>query len=179
MITRKLCLLGAFSVGKTSLMRRFVQGVFDERYISTLGVKIDTKTVELGEDAVKLVIWDIEGADPADHNKELISTRMKAYLAGTDGLLLVADGTRLLTIDTAREIYRWFRSDFPGVPVALLLNKSDLVDDWQAGEGCPDGFDGLLQCFTTSALSGANVERTFLGLSNALVSTQDVEDGNG
>ena len=178
MITRKLCLLGAFSVGKTSLMRRFVQGVFDERYITTLGVKIDTKTVELGENTVKLVIWDIEGADPADPQNELISTRMKAYLAGTDGLLLVADGTRLLTVDAARDIYRWFLNDFPGVPVALLLNKSDRVGEWQIDEGCPDGFDGLLQCFTTSALSGENVERTFLHLADALVSKRDVADGD-
>ena len=63
MITRKVCLLGAFAVGKTSLMRRFVHGVFDERYLTTLGVKIDTKTVELDGKAVKLVIWDIEGAE--------------------------------------------------------------------------------------------------------------------
>jgi len=173
LITRKLCLLGAFSVGKTSLLRRFVRGVFDERYITTLGVKIDTKTVEQANHTVKLVIWDIEGSDPADPENELISTRMKAYLAGTDGLLLVADGTRILTINTAREIYRWFRREFPAVPVALLLNKSDLVDDWQAGEGFPDGFDGLSQCFTTSALSGENVERTFLYLSDALMSPKE------
>ncbi len=169
MINRKLCLLGAFAVGKTSLMRRFVQGVFDERYTTTLGVKIDTKTVELGKQTTKLVIWDIEGADPADQEMQLISSRMKAYLAGTDGVLLVADGTRPATIDVTRHIYKWFSSEFPGVPVALLLNKSDLTDQWRMGDDCPEGFEGLLQCFTTSALSGENVEHTFVSLAEALV----------
>lgn len=178
MISRKLCLLGAFAVGKTSLMRRFVKGVFDERYITTLGVKIDTKTVELENQTAKLVIWDIEGADPADRENQLISSRMKAYLAGTDGLLLVADGTRPVTIDTARAIYRWFTAEFPSVPAALLLNKSDLVEEWAAGEGCLDGFDGLLQCFTTSALSGENVERTFLYLAEALTKDENRADGD-
>lgn len=168
MIKRKICLLGAFAVGKTSLMRRFVHGVFDERYLTTLGVKIDTKTVDLEHETVKLVIWDIEGADPADHELLLVNSRMRAYLQGTDGALLVADGTRPSTIDIAREVYEWFTGEYPGVPVALLLNKSDLVDQWQVEKGCLEGFSGILQCFTTSALSGENVERTFFYLAEAL-----------
>jgi len=175
-ISRKICLLGAFAVGKTSLTRRFVHGVFDERYLTTLGVKIDTKTLELDTATVKLVIWDIEGADPADRETRLINSRMKAYLQGTNGVLLVADGTRPPTIEIARQIYRDFRGDYPGVPVALLLNKSDLAEQWQSGHDVPDGFDGLLQCFTTSALSGENVERTFFFLAEAL--TKDCEPAN-
>jgi GTPase SAR1 family protein len=149
-------------------MRRFVHGVFDERYITTLGVKIDTKTVEVDSEAVKLVLWDIEGADPADQEIQLVNSRIESYLQGTDGVLLVADGTRPSTIEVARSIHEWFVVEHPGVPVALLLNKSDLTEQWQVDKRCLEGFDGLSQCFTTSALSGENVERTFFYLAEAL-----------
>ena len=177
MINRKISLLGGFAVGKTSLMRRFVHGVFDERYITTLGVKIDTKTVDLENGTVKLIIWDIEGADPADEEILLVNSRMRAYLQGTDGALLVADGTRPSTIEIARQVHEWFTVEYPGVPVALLLNKSDLVDQWQVEDGCLEGFEGILQCFTTSALSGENVERTFFHLAKAL--NKDIAPADG
>ena len=162
-------MLGAFAAGKTSLMRRFVHGVFDERYITTLGVKIDTRMVEVDTEAVKLIIWDIEGADPADEEIQLANSRIKSYLQGTDGVLLVADGTRPSTIEVARSIHEWFAGEYPGVPVALLLNKSDLTEQWRVDKNCLEGFDGLSQCFTTSALSGENVERTFIYLAEALI----------
>jgi small GTP-binding protein len=176
-ITRKLCLLGAFSVGKTSLLRRFVHGVFDERYITTLGVKIDTKTVEVAGKAVKLVIWDIEGADPADREPDLINPRMRAYLQGADGVLLVADGTRAGTLEVARELLDSFRSGYPPVPAVLLLNKSDLADQWQVDTAQVAGLEGLAQSFTTSALSGENVEATFGYLAERLTRGDDRTDG--
>ena len=82
MISRKVCLLGAFAVGKTSLVRRFVHEVFDERYQTTLGVRIDTKVVPIQGGDVKFIIWDLEGADPADGGAELVNSRMLAYLQG-------------------------------------------------------------------------------------------------
>ena len=178
MISRKICVLGAFAVGKTSLTRRFVHGVFDERYLTTLGVKIDTKTVKLDTATVKLVIWDIEGADPADHEVQLVNSRMKAYLQGTDGILLVADGTRPSTVDVARDIHQWLLAEYPDVPVTLLVNKSDLADLWQVDHHALDGFDGLLQKFTTSALSGENVELIFFSLAEALAKNDEPPDGD-
>jgi len=168
LISRKICLLGAFAVGKTSLVRRFVHEVFDERYATTLGVKIDTKIVDLDSGSVKLIIWDMEGADPADKDAELVSSRMQAYLQGVDGVLLVADGTRLSTVEIVNRIHEWFGSGYPDIPVALLLNKSDLVEQWHASESIMEDWAGSLQCFTTSALSGKNVERTFHYLAEAL-----------
>lgn len=168
MISRKICLLGAFAVGKTSLVRRYVHEVFDERYTTTLGVKIDTKTVGLVPEPVKLIIWDMEGADPADKEAELISSRMQAYLRGVDGALLVADGTRLPTVDIARRIHRWFGAAHPGIPVALLLNKADLAEQWKVTDDTLLNWAGPLQSFTASALSGDNVDRTFHYLAEAL-----------
>jgi hypothetical protein len=63
MLQKKICMLGGFSVGKTSLVKRFVESVFSETYLTTVGVKIDKKTVNLGERAVNLILWDVAGDD--------------------------------------------------------------------------------------------------------------------
>ena len=61
-IQKKICMIGDFSVGKTSLVGRFVRQSFSEKYLTTVGVKIDTKLVKLTENQdVKLILWDIAG----------------------------------------------------------------------------------------------------------------------
>ena len=178
MRTRKVCLLGAFAVGKTSLVRRFVHGVFDERYLTTLGVKIDTKTVELEDRTVKLVVWEIEGADPDDDDSSTIRSRMQTYLQGADGVLVVVDGTRAVTVATARDIVGDFTRQNPGVPLVLMLNKSDRADEWQVDPRQLEGFPGLSQSFTTSALSGENVEATFTFLAELLTERDGSFEGH-
>ena len=83
---KKVCMLGAFSVGKTSLVKRFVQSIFSETYLTTVGVKIDKKNVELSDRIVTLILWDLAGED------DIASLRM-SYLRGSAGYVLVADGT--------------------------------------------------------------------------------------
>jgi len=168
MINRKVCLLGAFSVGKTSLLRRFVHEVFDDRYTTTLGVKIETKVVELESDTAKLVIWDMEGADPAVEESEMVTPRMKAYLMGVHGVLIVADGTRPITVKAAQELTNYMQAEYPGVATAMLLNKADLVDQWRVSDAQMEELSSSLHCFTTSALSGENVESTFTYLAKVL-----------
>ena len=58
-IQKKICLLGDFAVGKTSLIRRFVEDRFDDRYLSTIGVKISRKPMEMSEFTLNLLIWDL------------------------------------------------------------------------------------------------------------------------
>jgi small GTP-binding protein len=79
-------MLGGFSVGKTSLIKRFVESVFSEKYLTTVGVKIDTKTVDVQGRSVNLILWDIAGEDDT-------ATIRMSYLRGCSGYLLVADGT--------------------------------------------------------------------------------------
>src|SRR5438046_92890 len=93
-VQKKVCILGGFSVGKTSLIRRYVESIFSETYITTVGVKIDKKTLDLGGRLVSLILWDVAGED------DMASFRM-TYLRGAAGYLLVADGTRPSTLDVA------------------------------------------------------------------------------
>src|SRR4051812_5438983 len=91
---RKICMIGAFAVGKTSLVHRFCKGIFTDRYLTTVGVKIDTAQVETSGGAVSLILWDLAGED-AFHSVQL------SYLTGAHGLVYVADITRPGTLDVA------------------------------------------------------------------------------
>ena len=87
MIQKKVCMLGGFAVGKTSLVARFVSSLFSEKYLSTVGVKVDKKAVHVDGRDVTLMIWDIYGQDE-------FQTVQHSQLRGMAGYLLVIDGTR-------------------------------------------------------------------------------------
>src|ERR1700737_1110144 len=86
-LQKKICMLGGFWVGKTSLVKRFVASVFSETYLTTVGVKIDKKTVDLSDRIVNLILWDLAGED------DISSLRM-SYLRGSAGYVRVPDGAR-------------------------------------------------------------------------------------
>lgn len=150
-------MLGAMAVGKTSLVRRFVEGMFSERYQATIGVKIDRKTVVSGNRQVNLVIWDLQGDDDIE--------RVRAsYLRGVSGLLIVADGTRPDTLQTASQIRADADRSVGRVPTLLLLNKCDLQDTWHVDDrGATPDWNGL-HTLRTSARTGENVEEAFSAL---------------
>jgi len=103
-LQKKICMLGGFSVGKTSLVKRYVESVFSETYLTTVGVKIDKKTVDLSDRIVNLILWDLAGED------DISSLRM-SYLRGSAGYVLVADGTRPSTLEVALSQRRRVEAD--------------------------------------------------------------------
>ena len=162
--TAKVCTVGDFAVGKTSTVARFVNNEFSDKYLTTVGVKIDTRAVQIGEPGgqLKLVIWDIAGTDS-------FSTLDQAYLRGAAGYLLVADGTRRDTLATALRLDEEARLALGDVPRVLLVNKSDLTDAWEVREGEAQRLhDEGLQCYVTSAKTGANVEEAMQWLAGAI-----------
>jgi small GTP-binding protein len=126
-LQKKVCILGAFGVGKTSLVKRFVESIFSETYLTTVGVKIDKKIVHLPDRIVNLILWDIAGEDD-------ISSIRLSYLRGAAGYVLVADGTRPSTLDVALSIRERVEADCGALPVVMLLNKSDLKEKWAVSE---------------------------------------------
>jgi small GTP-binding protein len=123
MIQKKICMLGSFAVGKTSLVRRFVESIFSETYQTTVGVKVDKKVVQLDGKEIKLLLWDLYGND--DFQKIHWS-----YFRGASGYLLVADGTRRATLDKAVALEERARQEIGSVPFLFVINKCDLVDEW-------------------------------------------------
>jgi small GTP-binding protein len=163
MVKRKICMLGAFSVGKTSLVSRFVHSLFSEKYHTTIGVKVDKKQVVVnGEDAA-LMIWDIYGED------DIQEVRMN-YVRGAAGYLLVADGTRSDTLDVARQIRNRVVRDIGDIPFVLLINKSDLTEEWEFSDETLEALkaEGWLTVLT-SAKTGEGVEKGFSLLADAII----------
>ncbi|MBT5830208.1 MAG: GTP-binding protein, partial [Candidatus Latescibacteria bacterium] len=122
MMQKKVCMLGAFAVGKTSLISRYVHSMFSDKYQTTVGVKIDKKVVSVGEHDMTLILWDVYGED------DFMKLRM-SYLRGAAGYFLVADGTRKETLDVAEDLKARVTDSLGDVPFILLLNKADLQDN--------------------------------------------------
>ena len=126
-LQKKICMLGGFSVGKTSLVKRYVQSIFSEAYLTTVGVKIDKKTVDLSDRTVTLILWDLAGEDD-------INTFRMTNMRGAAGYVLVADGTRPSTLDVALSLRQRVEAEVGPLPFVLLLNKSDLKDQWTVSD---------------------------------------------
>ena len=159
---KKICLLGTFAVGKSSLIERFVKSIFSERYHSTVGVHVQKRTVELDSGAIDLIIWDLAGED------EFVSLRT-TYLRGSGGYILVADGTRRETFSKALEMQTCAARALGAVPFVLMVNKTDLRHDWAVQDAELDGLTGKgWMVFRTSAKTGEGVNDGFIRLATAM-----------
>lgn len=174
----KVCLVGEAAVGKTSLIRRYVQDEFEDRYITTLGAKVSKKelTYEINDGNPKLqidmTIWDIMGEKGF---RELLK---EAFFNGAKAILAVCDITRYSTL---KELDDWVQSVYNVVgeiPVVYAVNKIDLKDEVMVMYGDREieqstrAFDATY--FYTSAKSGENVEAAFRALGQAIVARSDL-----
>ena len=162
-VQKKVCLLGDFAVGKTSLIRRFVEGRFDDKYLSTIGVKISRKTLEREDHRLNLLIWDLAGGD--DFSKASAN-----YLRGAAGALLVCDLTRATTLVTLTDYAQQLRAMDETAVLILVGNKADLLDERQISD---EALATVAETFAapyllTSALTGHHVEDAFYHLAEAI-----------
>jgi small GTP-binding protein len=161
MIQKKICMLGAYGVGKTSLVRRFVESLFDESYHTTVGVKIDKKLLTVDGTPMMLMIWDLAGED------EIEQVRL-SHLRGAAGYILVADGCRKSTFLRAMALEGRVAEAVGSLPHVLAVNKADLRSDWEIGAPFPPGADPS-DVFVTSAKTGASVEQMFERLATRML----------
>jgi hypothetical protein len=163
MIQKKVCMVGAFATGKTSLVARFVQSIYSETYQTTVGVKIDKKQMQIGGQELTLVLWDLHGED--DFQKLRLS-----YLRGSSGYFLVADGTRRATLDKAYILQSKIEQEIGAMPFVLLLNKTDLQQEWELEESViTEAIDKGWTVIKSSAKTGLGVEEAFLTLSRQML----------
>ena len=163
MLQKKICMLGSFSVGKTSLVRRFVESIFDEKYQTTIGVKVDKKVTRAGGEPVTLVLWDIYGED-------VFQKMRMTYLRGMSGYLLVVDPTRNQTLDDALALQARVQEAMGPIPWILILNKCDLMTEWEIDAARIGALERNGQSvIRTSAKTGEGVEQAFSGLARAVL----------
>jgi len=158
----KLCLLGDGAVGKTSLVRRFVFDVFDDKYITSFGTKVSKKSMKIGEDDVDLLIWDILG-------QKTHESLHAAYYRGAAGAFAVCDFTRPDTMQSLKSWVGNFRSTVGETPVIILGNKSDLDKAYSLSDLQSFGASIGCEVFETSAKTGMNVEKAFADLGKRLL----------
>ncbi|MEA2048843.1 MAG: Rab family GTPase [Campylobacterota bacterium] len=156
MIRKKVLLLGDFSVGKTSLIQRYIDDTFDDKYLTTIGVKISKKLLILDEVEYELLIWDIEGATSI---KKIPPT----YFKGASGAIFVCDVSRLETIENLNEHINTFLMINNNARYVIAYNKEDLLTVAQK-----EVLNLAGNTFLTSAKEGSNVEKLFMTLAKEM-----------
>ena len=160
MSSKKVILTGSFGVGKTSLFNQFIFSRFSDRYLTTIGVKVNKKVVNINGREVPLLIWDIAGEVAQDKVPN-------TYFLGASGIIYVFDLTRPLTYKNIKEDLEYLQDLLPGVLVKVVGNKKDLVDENEiikVREDCILPIDII-----TSAKTGENVEALFNNLAGELI----------
>ena len=165
-IQKKICLLGDFGVGKTSLVHRFVEGRFDDKYLSTVGVKISRKILKRPYGEMNMLVWDLAGGNGFE-------TSSSTYMQGATGALIVCDLTRQETLIACENYARQIRILNPGVQLVFVGNKVDLTKERVVS--VPDMLAALTvfgerTFFLTSAKTGEKVEDAFSYLAEKIES---------
>ena len=164
MIQKKVCLLGATGVGKTSLVKQFVEGIFSERYLTSIGVKVDKKIVSCMEQKIQFMLWDIEGID------RYCGFQPK-YLRGASAYIIVTDKSRSQSLIEGMDIHGLAR-EATDAPAILAINKSDLDESWHwSTQELNKHKEQFVNCFSTSAKTGEQVEEMFQFLAEHLLET--------
>ena len=170
MIQKKICMVGAFGVGKTSLVARFVHGIYSDKYHTTVGVKIDKKIVQHPGGDITLILWDLAGEDA-------LTTVRPAHLKGASGYILVMDGTRRNTLDVAIDLHGRVSEAVGTVPFLCVVNKADLRESWEIQQS---DLESLVargwRLVETSAKTGTAVEEVFRTLTDAMIQEHHVDD---
>lgn len=164
MYHKKICVLGAPAVGKTSLIKRYLEGGFSPDYYATSGASINKIQLQVDADKLQLMLWDIHGVDPS-------SRRFYDYLKGASAIVYVVDGTRLQTLHAALELRQKIdRRAGASVRSIMLFNKADIAKNWEISSDMindveVDGIFALL----TSACEGNSINTAFNLLARVLL----------
>lgn len=158
MIQKKVCMLGGFAVGKTTLVRRFVGNIFSQSSRTTLGVKVDNKVISINDTNISLTLWDI-------HEEDSYERVSAAYFRGIAGYLLLVDPTRPATLENAMTMQKDVERVAGGVPFVLVKNKVDSKAAWRiASDDLAELERAAVAVAEVSAMTGEGVDQAFESL---------------
>ena len=160
MISKKIILTGSFGVGKTSLFNRFIYQQFSDKYLTTIGVKVNNKTIKIDDESISMMVWDVAG--------EVSQDKVPAsYFLGASGIIYVMDLSRPLTFVNLESDIQFLRDLLPNGTIIIVANKKDLVSEEQLETirlELTRPFD-----YSTSAKTGENVEELFIEMGKRLL----------
>ena len=157
MIRKKILLLGDFAVGKSSLIQRYIDNTFDDRYLSTIGVKISKKMLNVETIECELLIWDIEGATS-------VKKIPHSYFKGASGAIFVCDVNREESIESVNEHINTLLMFNNQAKYVVAYNKADLLSVTQKELLILSG-----NTFLTSAKEDKNVDTLFTVLAKEML----------
>jgi small GTP-binding protein len=162
MIQKKICMVGVYGTGKTCLVQQYVHSIFTQKYLSTVGVKIDRKDIQSGGQDVRLMLWDLEGREgDRDVNG--------SYVRGAHGIIYVADGTRPETAEQLFDIRKNVIEQVGEIPSIIAINKIDLTEEWKLSPSVEKEISSRgVHAVRTSAKTGEGVEPAFQWLADTL-----------
>lgn len=152
MISKKVILTGSFGVGKTSLFNQFIYSRFSEKYLTTIGVKVNKRVIEIDGQELNILLWDIAGEIKQD--KVPVN-----YFVGAEGILYVFDSSRKQTYENIKQEIEYIQRLVPKAVIKVVANKSDLLSPEDL-TSLPDAVEVPIDCIT-SAKTGSNVEELF------------------
>jgi small GTP-binding protein len=164
LIKKKVCMLGASGVGKTCLVKRYVESLYNENYLNSVGVKIDKKEVEIDKRRMLILLWDIKGGDD-------FQSLRTSYLRGASGIMLVVDGTRRRTLEVALDFHKRIYEEVGTIPsVVSMFNKDDLSSQWEVHNSEIESLAAKnIPVVRGSAKTGKGVEDAFFSLASKML----------
>ena len=169
-ITLKILTIGESGVGKTCVLRRFVENKFMKNHLATIGIDFKTKTVQYGGSSIKLKIWDTAG-------QERFRNITNQYYKGADGIALIFDVTDRKSFDKIKEWMMQIRCNTQADEIGLVLmgNKCD----FESREVTPEDGEKLgqelgIKYYETSALDGKNINDAFNYLTGEIMKKKNL-----
>jgi len=159
-ISKKVILTGSFGVGKTSLFNQFIHQKFSDKYLTTIGVKVNKKSLKVNDEEISLLVWDIAG----EVTQDKVPT---SYFLGASGVVYVIDLSRPLTFEGIKTDIEYLKKLLPGGIVKVVGNKKDLLTEDEIEEARAQ--IKLPIDIVTSAKTGENVTALFTNLAEELL----------
>ena len=169
--TFKILTIGESGVGKTCILRRFVEDKFLKNHLATIGIDFRTKNISVDGVQVKLKIWDTAG-------QERFRNITNQYYKGADGIILVYDVTDRTSFEKIREWMNQIKQNTTEDEIGLVLlgNKCDAdLRDVYENDGIELGKELGIQYFESSAMNNINISESFNYLAKQILSKKKID----
>jgi len=175
MLKFKIVLAGSKGVGKSSLITRYCDDIFNEKTMETIGVAFKRKSVNINENlTVDLNIWDFGGEDK-------YRTLFPAYINGATAALLLYDTTDKSTLEDVKNWVQVIENNSKEIIKVTIGTKIDLKEQCQISKTEALKMSEKFNCYGepigTSSKTGENVEKAFLNIINGII-TQKLQKCN-